>query len=57
VLLEHPHSFQNAMNSTFTPLLRKCALVFFDDILVYSQSYEVHILHLEEVFRLLRKEQ
>jgi hypothetical protein len=35
-----PHSFQKAMNSSLAPLLRKCALVFFDDILVYSASYE-----------------
>jgi hypothetical protein len=35
-----PHSFQKAMNSVLAPLLRKSVLVFFDDILVYSKSYE-----------------
>jgi hypothetical protein len=54
--LEH-HSFQKAMNSTLAPLLRKCALVFFDDILIYSQSYEDHVSHLEQVFMLLKQEQ
>jgi hypothetical protein len=41
-LTRAPHTFQKAMNSTLAPLLQKCALVFFDDILVYSQSFEQH---------------
>jgi hypothetical protein len=52
-----PHSFQRAMNSTLAPLLRKCVLVFFDDILIYSHSYEDHLQHLELVFQLLQREQ
>jgi hypothetical protein len=52
-----PHTFQKAMNSTLSPLLRKCVLVFFYDILVYSKSYEEHLVHLELVLELLRKEQ
>jgi hypothetical protein len=45
------------MNYTLASLLRKCVLVFFDDILVYIQSYEDHLLHLEQVLQLLQKEQ
>jgi hypothetical protein len=41
-----PHTFQKAMNSTLAPLLRKCVLVFFDAILVYSSSLEDHVHHL-----------
>lgn len=48
-----PDTFQRAMNHTLAPLLRKCALVFFDDILVYSASLNEHISHLEQVFELL----
>eukprot|EP00267_Zea_mays_P041848 XP_020393779.1 uncharacterized protein LOC103628713 [Zea mays] len=48
-----PGTFQKAMNHTLAPLLRKCALVFFDDILVYSASLAEHISHLEQVFDLL----
>jgi hypothetical protein len=52
-----PHSFQKAMNSTLAPLLRKCALVFFDDILVYSSSLQEHVNHLSQVLQLLRQDQ
>lgn len=48
-----PASFQGAMNCTLKPLLRKCVLVFFDDILVYSHSFEDHLSHLRVVFQLL----
>lgn len=33
-----PGTFQGAMNSTLASLLRKCVVVFFDDILVYSRT-------------------
>ena len=52
-----PNSFQGVMNNTLHPLLRKCALVFFDDILVYNASYEDHVKHLAQVFDLLSKDQ
>jgi hypothetical protein len=45
------------MNSSSAPLLRKCSLVFFVDILVYSASYEDHLCHLEQVFMLLQQHQ
>jgi len=38
-----PGTFQGAMNTTLDPLLRKCVLVFFDDILVYIDTFEDHI--------------
>jgi hypothetical protein len=52
-----PHSFQKAMNDTLGPLPRKYALVFFDDILLYSSSCTEHVQHLEKVFQLLQQEQ
>lgn len=48
-----PNTIQGAMNCTLKPLLRKCVIVFFDDILVYSNSLEEHIEHLRQVFSLL----
>jgi hypothetical protein len=39
--------------TTLSPLLRKCVLVFFDDILVYSPTLESHTHHLQQVLQLL----
>lgn len=51
-----PSTFMKAMNTTLAPLLRHCALVFFDDILVYSKTIEDHLVHLRAVFELLRRD-
>jgi hypothetical protein len=45
------------MNSTLKPLLRKCVLVFFDDILVYSDTWDNHLIHVEWVLQLLTQDQ
>ena len=49
-----PGTFQDAMNSTLAPFLRKFVLVFFDDILIFSPSYEEHLHHLQLVFQQLQ---
>lgn len=45
------------MNDTLAPVLRRCALVFFDDILVYSPTLEAHLQHLSTVLQLLQQDQ
>lgn len=52
-----PDSFQEAMNSTLAPYLRKFILVFFDDILIYSRTFEEHVQHIKLVSELLAKDQ
>ncbi|KAL0549575.1 hypothetical protein IC582_014060 [Cucumis melo] len=43
------------MNHVFKPYLRRFVLVFFDDILVYSQGLIEHVHHLEVVLGLLKE--
>lgn len=45
------------MNYVLSPLLRRCVVVFIDDILVYSKSIEEHVEHLRQVFELLQQHQ
>jgi hypothetical protein len=52
-----PSTFQALMNIVLKPFLRRCVLVFFDDILVYSATWTEHLQHLRAVFDVLRQHQ
>jgi len=56
-LTDAPNTFQGAMNITLRPLLRKCVIVLFDDILVFSSSLADHLCHLRQVLDLLSQDQ
>lgn len=52
-----PATFQAIMNHVLAPLLRKCVVVFIDDILIYSNTFQEHIQHVKAVFQLLEQHQ
>ncbi|GJY30861.1 retrotransposon-related protein [Tanacetum coccineum] len=56
-LTNAPSTFQAIMNDLFRLYLRRFILVFFDDILIYSQSMEQHKSHLEQALKLLHDNQ
>jgi hypothetical protein len=54
VLTGAPAIFLSAMNDTLKDFLRKFILVFFGDILIYSQSYQEHTQHIALVLQRLQ---
>ena len=50
-----PAAFMDLMNWVFKPFLDEFVIVFIDDILVYSKSFEEHEQHLRMVLQTLRR--
>lgn len=48
-----PATFQTVMNVILAPLLRVCAVVFIDDILIYSKTWDDHLQHIAAVLSIL----
>jgi len=54
-LTNAPSTFQALMNAVLQPFLRRCVLVFFDDILIFGRTWSEHLQHIREVFLALRE--
>jgi len=56
VLTNPPSIFQGLMNSIFEASFRISFLVFFDDILMYNESWKDHVQHVDRVLKFLEEE-
>lgn len=54
-LTNAPATFQKLMNRVLGVLLWKTSMAYLDDIVIFSESYDQHLIDLEEVFARIRK--
>jgi hypothetical protein len=54
-LTNAPATFQRLMNNLLQPVIHKCALVYLDDVIIYSRTIEDHMRHIQCVLNLLRE--
>ncbi|KAJ9557024.1 hypothetical protein OSB04_011638 [Centaurea solstitialis] len=55
-LTNAPAAFMDLMNRVCRPMFDRSMIVFIEYILIYSKTKEDHLVHLREVFEVLRKE-
>lgn len=53
-LTNAPATFQRAMNDLFRNMLGKSVLVYIDDLIVFSASWEEHVVHVRRVLQMMR---
>ena len=56
-LTNAPATFMLLMNIISSPFLRVCVVVFLDGIMIFSHSWSEHLVHLDQAFTALAKEE
>jgi hypothetical protein len=54
-LTDAPATFQSCMNHVFNKQLRNHLLVFFDDLLIYSKTWEEHLRHVDQILSIMEE--
>ena len=54
-LTNAPATFQRDMDKVFAAYLNRFVMVYLDDIIIYSKTFEEHVEHLRTVFQVLRE--
>ena len=54
-LTNSPATFQRVMDILLSPFRWKLCLVYLDDIIIFSKSWEAHIVHVDEILAVLAK--
>jgi hypothetical protein len=55
-LTNAPTMFQYCMNHVFNKQLRKHLLVFFDDLFIYSKTWEEHLRHVDQILSIMEEQ-
>jgi hypothetical protein len=55
-LTNAPITFQSCMNHVFKKKLRKFLLVFFDDLLIYTKTWEDNLKHVDKILSIMEEQ-
>ena len=55
-LCNAPATFMHIMNEVLRPFIDDFVIVYLDDILIYSDNWNNHVVHIHKVFEVLREE-